>query len=53
MKKRVENEVEGARPRGRPKNTWAEVVQQDCHARKLIKEDAMDHNRWSKQTKHD
>jgi len=27
--------VEDARPRGRPKKTWTEIVQKDCQARKL------------------
>jgi len=35
-------EVEGPIPRGRPKRTWREVVREDCQARKLNKEDAMD-----------
>jgi len=48
VKKYMECEVEGARPRGRPKRTWKEVVQKDCHARKLNREDAMDHSRWRK-----
>jgi len=33
--------VEGARPRGRPKKTWREIVQKDGQARKLNREDAM------------
>jgi len=33
MKKCMEYEVEDARPRGRPKKTWTEVVQKDCQAR--------------------
>jgi len=37
----MEYEVEGLRPRGRPKRTWTEVVREDCQARKLNKEDAM------------
>ena len=37
----VEYEVEGSRPRGRPKRTWKEVVREDCQARKLNKEDAI------------
>jgi len=41
-KKCVEYEVEGPRPRGRPKRTWREVVEKDCQARKLNKEDAID-----------
>ena len=31
----MEYEVEGSRPRGRPKRTWKEVVHEDCQARKL------------------
>jgi len=38
----MEYEVEGSRPRGRPKRTWKEVVREDCQACKLNKEDAMD-----------
>jgi len=47
---RKENEVtlQGSRPRGRPKRTWKEVVQKDCQARNLNKEDAMDRGRWKK-----
>ena len=41
----MEYEVEGSRPRGRPKTTWREVVQKDCQARNLNREDAVDH-RW-------
>jgi len=41
----MEYEVEGARPRGRPKKTWTEVVQKDCEACKLNND--MDHNGWS------
>jgi len=44
----MEYEVEGSRPRGRPKRTWKEVVQKDCLARNLKREDAMDHGRWKK-----
>jgi len=48
VKKCMEYEVEGCRPRGKPKRTWKEVVQKDCHARNLNKEDAMDRGRWKK-----
>ena len=48
VKKCMEYEVEGSRPRGRPKRTWKEVVQKDCQARNLDKEDAMDRCRWKK-----
>ena len=44
----MEHEVEGLRPRGRPKKTCKEVVRQDCQARKLNKEDAMDCCKWRK-----
>jgi len=46
-KKCMEYEVEGSRPRGRPKRTWKEVVREDCQ-RKLNKEDAMDRCKWRK-----
>ena len=48
VKKCMEYEVEGFRPRGRPKRTWKEVVQKDCQTRNLNKEDAMDRGRWKK-----
>ena len=48
VKKCMEYEVEGSRPRGRPKRTWREVVQKDCQARSLNREDAMDRGRWKK-----
>jgi len=40
LKKCMEYEVEGARPRGRPKKTWSEMVEKDCHACKFNREDA-------------
>jgi len=46
----IEYEVEGFRPTG-PKRTWREVVQKDRQARKLNREDAMDHSRWKKPIK--
>ena len=51
VKKCMEYEVEGSRPRGRPKRTWTEVVQKDCQARNLNREDAMDRGRWKKPIK--
>jgi len=53
VKKCMEYEVEGAKPRGRPKKTWTEIVEKDCQACKLNKEDAMDRNRWRKQIRDD
>jgi len=50
VKKCTEYEVEGSRPRGRPKRTWREVVEKGCQARELNKDDAMDRStcRWMK-----
>ena len=48
VKKCMEYEVEGSRPRGRPKRMWREVVQKDCQARNWNREDAMDRGRWKK-----
>jgi len=53
VKKCVEYEVEGARPRGRPKKTWREIVEKDFQARKLNREDAIDRKRWRKQIRDD
>jgi len=44
----MDYEVEGPKPRGRLKRTWREVVREDCQARKLKKEDAMDRSKWRK-----
>jgi len=44
----MDYEVEGPKPRGRPKRTWTEVVREDCQAHKLKKEDAMDRSKWRK-----
>jgi len=51
VKKCMEYEVEGSRLRGKPKRTWRQVVQKDCQARNLNREDAMDRGRWKKLTK--
>jgi len=48
VKKCMEYEVKGSRPRGRPKRTWREVVQKDCQTRKLNREDVVDRSRWKK-----
>jgi len=53
VKKCMEYEVEGARPRSKPKKTWREIVVKDCQARKLNRDDAMDRNRWRKQIRDD
>ena len=41
MKQRVPDQEEDQR-------TWREVVEKDCQARKLNKNDAVDHSRWRK-----
>ena len=41
----IEYEMEGPRPRRRPKRTWRELVEKDCQACKLDKEDAMDRSK--------
>jgi len=46
VKKYMEYEVQGSRARGRLKRTLREVVQKDCQARNLNREDAMDFDRW-------
>jgi len=53
VKKCMLYEVEGARPKGRPKKTWRAIVEKDCQARGLKKEDAMDRIRWLKQVRDD
>ena len=49
VKKCMDYEVEGTRPRGRPKKTWREIVEKNCRAHGLNTEDAMDRSRWRKQ----
>jgi len=53
VKKCMEYEVEGARPRGRRMKTWREIVEKDCQARKLNREHAMDRIKWMKQIRDD
>jgi len=48
VKKCMDYEVEGSRPRGRPNRMWREVVQKDCPACNLNRQDAMDCSRWKK-----
>ena len=51
VKKCIEFEVEGPRPRGRPKRSCKEVVRENCQAHKLSKEDAMDRCKWRRMIK--
>jgi len=48
VKKCMEYEVESSRPRGRAKRTWREVMQKDCEALNLNREDAINCSRWKK-----
>jgi len=43
VKRCMKYEVEGSRPRGRPKRNRTEVVEKDRQVHKLNTEDAMDH----------
>ena len=47
-----EYELEGTRPRSRPKKTCRKIVEKDCEARGLDREDVMDRNRWKKLIRH-
>ena len=40
MKQCMEYEVKGARPRGKPKKTWREIVEKDFQACKLKREES-------------
>jgi len=53
VKKCMVYEAEVARPRGRSKITWGEIVEKDCQLRKLNREDYMDRNTWRKQIRND
>ena len=51
VKKCMEYEVQGPRPRGRRKRTSRQVVREDRQGRKMNKEDAMDRCKWRKMIK--
>jgi len=51
VKKCMVYEVEGAKPRGRPKKIWREIVEKDCQACRFNREDAIYRIRWMKQIK--
>ena len=36
VKKCMEYEVEGPRPRGKPKRTWRQVIEKDCQTGQLL-----------------
>jgi len=53
MKKCMEYEVDGARPRGSQRKLGERLRKRECQAHKLNREDAVDHNRWRKQIRDD
>ena len=55
VKKCMEYEVKGRRPKGRLKRSCdlREIVEKGCQARKLNREDAMCRSRWKKMIKDD
>jgi len=44
----MDYEVEDVRRRGRPKKTWNEVVEKDCHTWQQNKNHFMDRSKWRK-----
>jgi len=44
-------EVDGRRPRGRPKKTWKKTVEEDTRLVGVREEDALDRGRWRAMTK--
>jgi hypothetical protein len=46
MKKSTRMEVEGSRPRGRPRKTWMKMLQNDMTRYALSPEDAKDRGLW-------
>jgi len=47
-KKSMDFEVEGERPRGRPKKIWSEVTEKDSQIQETCKEDATHRRKWRK-----
>jgi len=46
-----ESEVDGSKPRGRQKRPWTEVVQKDCQACRLNRENDIDRSKTRKMIK--
>jgi len=46
VKKCVDFEVEGVRPKGRSKKTWSEVIEKDCHQTDMQGGCWVDHRKW-------
>ena len=53
VKKCMEYDVQGPRPIDRPKKTCREIVEKDCQARGLKREDAIDRSRLLKHIRDD
>ena len=46
IKRVMELEVEGQRPRGRPRRRWTDTIREDLRRHNLTGEDAADRNKW-------
>ena len=51
VKRCITREVEGIRPRGRPKKTWWDFVKNDLESLGLSQEDAQSRNKWRRRIK--
>jgi len=45
----MEYGLEGVSSRARPKKTWTDIMEKDCRARGLNRDDAVDRITWKKQ----
>jgi len=48
VKKCMDYEVNGVRPRGSSKKTWSEAIEKDCQIWQMCKKDAMDSKEMNK-----
>jgi len=48
VKKCMDYEVEGVKPRGSPTTAWNNVIKKDCQIQQVCKKDAMDCTEWTK-----
>lgn len=47
-KSTMEMEIDGVRPRGRPKTRWKDVIQRDMREKELDEAEALNRNRWKR-----